>query len=78
MPAKPKAKHIHVRAHNHVEFYEVCECGASRKIRPNGAPEVGTTDDSEGWHTCKLCTPAFFLTEPPATDWNKLRTKGAR
>jgi hypothetical protein len=73
-------KHTHTTARTGCTLssgghYERCECGAVRKIESNGQPSVAGDDDREGWHTCKLCTPEFFLTEPPATDWKKLRGK---
>lgn len=32
--------------------YEVCECGATRKVEHDGK--------AEPWHVCKLCTPQWF------------------
>ncbi len=64
-------KHVHVDAHpdNHCVLdsggrYEVCICGATRKIERDGKFDLAITDgrfnaknDKEGWHTCDLCTP---------------------
>ena len=60
-------KHEH-NGSNPTEFYggghyEHCTCGATRKVNPDGRPSVGGTDDAQGWHTCRLCTPQFY---PPS------------
>jgi hypothetical protein len=67
------SKHLHSTAHTECTLYsdghfEYCECGAVRKVKSDGKPSIAGDDDKDGWHTCKLCTPEFFLTEPPATD----------
>jgi hypothetical protein len=61
--------HVHVQAHPHVvldsgSHFEVCECGATRKLDKAGRAELSpiggrynARNDSEGWHTCMLCTP---------------------
>ncbi len=62
-------KHVHVNAHKHIRLdsgghYEVCECGATRKVDMHGKPDMALTggrynakNDKDGWHTCDLCTP---------------------
>jgi hypothetical protein len=55
--------------------YEVCECGATRLVPSDGRPKITGGDDREGWHTCPICTPDFFLTEGPPTDWTKLLSR---
>ena len=58
-------QHTHETASRGIELYsgghyEHCSCGAVRKIKHDGRPDVGRDDDSNGWHTCKLCTPGFY------------------
>lgn len=60
--------HAHVNAHHHITLrsgghYEVCDCGASRKVDSTGKPELdlvggrfNAKNDVQGWHTCDLCT----------------------
>lgn len=64
-------KHVHQDAHpeNHCILdsgghYEVCQCGATRKVDKAGKPDSSPTggrynakQDKSGWHTCDLCTP---------------------
>jgi hypothetical protein len=64
-------KHVHISAHpeNHCILdsgghYEVCDCGAVRKVDKEGKPDPAITggrfnakNDKAGWHTCDLCSP---------------------
>lgn len=61
-------RHAHVNAHPHITLdsgghFEVCECGATRKIDATGEADLspiggryGAENDAAGWHTCALCT----------------------
>ncbi len=53
-------KHVHSVKHtawiNTHCYYEICDCGATRKLDK-------TTKSDSPWHTCRLCTHAYGLRE---------------